>query len=131
MKSCRYHLPKESVLLVTDNGDKLSIDLANELNEKGLNVCFVKLDTDKVSPREGLNKEIVTWTLGEHTDAAIEILINKIEKHSKIGGLIHVHPNHSQRNMSEKSAEVLKTVFFMAKALKRKWIKQLFLTDLL
>ena len=108
------------MLLVTDNGDKLSIDLANELNEKGLNVCFVKLDTDKVSPREGLNKEIVTWTLGEHTDAAIEILINKIEeKHSKIGGLIHVHPkSQSEEYVSEKSAEVLKTVFFMAKALK-------------
>jgi len=115
----------ENVLLLSCVGDDTSYKLFKKLQIMGWNPVVVIHPADEGTINEIWsedNKQILRLESGD--DKAIEALLTKISnEYGSIGAFIHLHPDCRKSNreilFDPGSQEVIKTVFLMAKHLKK------------
>ncbi|MEO0331527.1 MAG: hypothetical protein AAF223_07560 [Bacteroidota bacterium] len=110
-----FSIPNSHVILVTNDGSKLTPKLIAALREKGNQVVSLNL--------HGIDNPIkdMAITLPDSSDQAVEQAIQIVqERYGKIGAVIHLHPHFefqpprfTQHFSSERA--IVKTLFFIAK----------------
>ena len=110
-----FTLPASHVVLVTNDGSKLTTQVISTLKEKGNKVAVLNLN--------GINNPITenAINLTDSSDQSVATAIQTVQSnYGKIGGFVHLHPhfefqkpNFTQHFEAERA--VLKTLFFIAK----------------
>ena len=118
-----FELPKDSLVLITDDGTDRSRLLAKSIQQQGQKVGMVHFNGTAV--KSDLPEDV----LNIHFESADEVEIQTkmealITDHAKIAAFIHMDPPANRKGkkllaVSENKNEVLKSVFLMARHLKK------------
>jgi acyl transferase domain-containing protein/NAD(P)-dependent dehydrogenase (short-subunit alcohol dehydrogenase family)/acyl carrier protein len=115
-------LKSDEQILILDDGDQTGIRLKEALSHKGYKAFVLQFNDFGSGAKNGADLFV---DLHDLNDGAIQALLDKIvEKNGPIGGFIHINPLMSKLGdvaefFNTKENTRLKTVFFMAKHLKR------------
>ncbi len=120
-----FELPDDSLVIITDDGTARSKLLAKSYLEKGQKVAMVQINSDPKSGNgnlpKGVQKIRIQTADEEEVQSKMEALI---AKNNKVAAFIHLNPVAKSRskavlNIPDKENQILKTVFLMARHLKK------------
>lgn len=120
-----FELPENSLILITDDGTEKSRLLAESYLQQDLKVGMIHLGTVYNKETEKLKGDMLHFHLPEADEDDIHSKMDEmIAKHKKISAFIHMNPpskgnNEGILDVSENEAVILKTVFLIARHLKK------------
>ena len=121
----KFELPKDSLILITDDGTEKSRLLAESFINQSLRVGMVhfgSVDSNKTANSEG---RMLHFHFEDASDDGIQSKMEEIiSKYKNISAFIHVNPSGNGNSndildVSEKETAILKSVFLMARHLKK------------
>ncbi|MDO9545846.1 MAG: beta-ketoacyl synthase N-terminal-like domain-containing protein [Pelolinea sp.] len=123
-----FEIPKDNLILITDDGAEKSQLLAKSFSASGHKVGMIHLG--KINSDGIINSEngVLHFYFNELKEDMIQSKMEEIiGDHNKISAFIHINPSaHNDQQdllqVSENQAAVLKTVFLMARHLKKPMI---------
>ena len=109
--------------LITDNGEKVTSNMAKALLDMGWNVTVLQFPTSLIAKPARLPKGVQSVKLAAATDAELEKTLGAVTSGQTLNGFIHLSSKPaatgSEINFSEKEQTMLKLVFFSAKYLQK------------
>ncbi len=109
--------------LITDNGEKVTTNLAKSLLDMGWNVTVLQFPTSLVAKAARLPKGVQSVKLAAATDAELEKTLSAVTSAQTLNGFIHLSSKPADAgstiNFSENEKIMLKLVFFSAKYLQK------------
>ena len=121
----KFDLPEDSLILITDDGTQKSQLLAEFYLKQNLKVGMIHFGKASNKEAENLKGGMLHFHLAKANEDEIHSKMKEIiGKHKKISAFIHMNPPSKGNNkdildVSEKEAEILKSVFLMARHLKK------------
>ena len=120
-----FKLPKDSIFLITDDGTEKSRLLAESYLKQGLKVGIVHFGMVDSRETDNFEGDMLHFHFKEADEDEIQSKMEEIiAKNEKISAFIHMNPpgNENRKDIledSEKEAAILKSVFLMARHLKK------------
>ena len=123
-----FDLPKDNLILITDDGADRSRLLAKSFSRQGHKVGLVHIGMGDSDESDNSENGVLHFHFNKLNEEMIQSKMEEIiGNHNKISAFIHMHPSveEDQQDLlqvSKKQAAVLKTVFLMARHLKKPMI---------
>jgi acyl transferase domain-containing protein len=120
-----FTLPKENLILITDDGTSRSQSLVDSFLEKGHQVGLIHFDSKGNCETENIENGLIHYYITNPTEKVIQSLMeNIVEEWTKISAFIHVHPSGGKDQkellqVTETQSDILKAVFLIARQLKK------------
>jgi acyl carrier protein len=121
----KFDIPDDSLILITDDETEKSSMLADLYIQKNIKVGMIHFSSEEVGKVEHSNNGISHYYISHPDEEAIQFCMNNIlEKNEKISAFIHINPasngkTKSLLDISQKNADILKSVFLIARHLKK------------
>ncbi len=115
-----FTLPEGHCCLITDDGSRTSVALAEQLAQQGWDVVLLSFSPTVIEPEpRKIPSDIAHVTLDTMTEAALQKTLGAVaDAHGPVSAFVHVHPVFDENMLFDKrERSIVKQVFLAAKHL--------------
>jgi polyketide-type polyunsaturated fatty acid synthase PfaA len=121
----KFDIPDDSLILVTDDGTEKSHHMADFFTKQNVSVGMIHFSDPGDALEKSSNNGLIHYYIPQPDETEVQACMQKIiDEHEKISAFIHLNPasngnGKSLLDISEKNADILKSVFLLARHLGR------------